>query len=380
MKNAEEYILANSECVSEDTLKLYAFDKKSGEEKRLIELHLAGCEMCSDMVEGLRMYKSEEDFEKDLSLLNEKIEGEVKIIPLRPVKRYLYLAAVLCLIFGTAVFLSRIMKESDRNERKIAESGNYERKNQQAKDTAEMEKNPAVAENNATEISEKEKPEEPLQHKNIVVENKKELVAAGKAMEEIEKESVVNLDVALEDLPSLTLAEDEKQQENDLAKTVSEGTEYNRASEPGAVDHKEETVAFVQSKKVNRDNKSKALTATGQAASESVETLKPEVSSAKAYELFLQGRYKEAAAIAERQKEDGDTISYLKAVLLKENKRKSEALFRGVQAGSVFYRASRFELGRLMKLRGAKGWEVVLKELSEGQDSTAVKSRLLLKN
>lgn len=377
MKNAEQNILENSDCVKEEALKRYAFGEPSLTERREIELHLAGCELCSDMVEGLRMYKSKEDFEKELNLLNRGIESGGRVISIKPIRKYLSIAAVLLIIAGSGIFISRTLQENSRREREVSDSRSFDKKNLSPEVPLNADNNPAD--------TVKQTPE-PYQNKNTEDVSKiKAVVEESKEISLVSKEQTYD---DASDLPIGTSETGEAFVPSDLPATamndhlqkqeVKAPEVESRAAAPNKNLLTQETLIETVAAKRKASGRGKKKSATDQELSEQASGEDDEIGRAEVYRLFMSGSTEEAFKILSRRGEDGDTISYLKAMLEKKSKLKSENLFRSVRSGSAFYRASQFELGLLMKERGDKGWERVFRELSKGQDSTAVRSRQLL--
>lgn len=385
MKSMEEDILRDSDCVTEEALKRYAFDRVSSVEKRMIELHLAGCDMCSDMAEGFRLYKNEEHFEEDLQAIRNKLLDKGKVIPLYPIRRYLSIAAVLVIILGSAIFISRMMQEQDRREREVADAGVYKPKNAPAIDSVWPEKNPAEAEKIALKETTKGSNAEPVKNKAIVMESMEKTVSAESPTDDLPQEVPVSdtrtgeVSVA-EDVPGIAMTKNLTDDEAGLIK--SEAKDHEAASRTAAVPDllNEEVSTVALSRKTKAQQSRKVGSEKAETRSEAADAGDFNRASGKIYELYQSGRKSEAAKMAASLPEDGGLISYLKAISEKKDKNRAEALFRSVQSNSEFYRESRLELGRLMKARGADGWESVIQELSRGQDSTARKSRELLRD
>ena len=114
MKNADD-LLNTTICPEDKTLQDYAFNKLLLEEKRRVELHLADCEMCNDMVEGMQNL-GEKNFETTLKNLQTKVdeESKVKIIPFWGWKKMLSLAAGLALVLVVSRVISSKAWQSER--------------------------------------------------------------------------------------------------------------------------------------------------------------------------------------------------------------------------------------------------------------------------
>ena len=89
MKGGDE-ILKNSDCPNDQTLQDYAYHRLSGIALRKVELHLADCEMCNDLVEGMQSM-NEQSFNADVKKLQTKVleKSKTRIIPLWGLKKIL---------------------------------------------------------------------------------------------------------------------------------------------------------------------------------------------------------------------------------------------------------------------------------------------------
>jgi hypothetical protein len=383
MKHVERHILENSDCISEQALKRYAFDHSTGDEKRQIELHLAGCEICSDMVEGMRLFKRQEAFEHDLEELQQKLNGGGKVRGLHPYRRYLSIAAVMLLILGSALFISRQMSQNSHRERELADAGIQDKREREAQAESTIEKNPAVAVEKlpATTAEKKDKQKEDTQVFSDKVEEKEVTISA--------KEEATGFRQAESDIPSSTseLAEADDmvmskapaaRQEpavEDLSREKKQHTDL-MSTETGATAEAETVLLTKSVKSVTRKAEKKSKNAAVSTVSKAD---KERDDVAALYRLYLNGKERQALKMAERMNEDQDTVAYVKARLMRQNRSRSAALYRSVHPGSVFYRESRYELAQLMKEAGERGWEDILRELTAITDSTGQKATRLLK-
>jgi hypothetical protein len=112
MKGGEE-ILSHSDCPDDQTLQEYAYQRLSGAAMRKVELHLADCEMCNDMVEGMQSMK-EPEFKADVKKLQDKVlnESRSRVIPLFGWKKMLSMAAAVALIFVIGGIFYNKMEEA----------------------------------------------------------------------------------------------------------------------------------------------------------------------------------------------------------------------------------------------------------------------------
>src|ERR1035438_6361935 len=73
MKVKLDNIFSDSECISEETMFAYIENKLTPMERRVVEVHLASCELCSDALEGLSLVKDKDKIRRIVADINEKI-------------------------------------------------------------------------------------------------------------------------------------------------------------------------------------------------------------------------------------------------------------------------------------------------------------------
>ena len=105
-------------CPDHETLVRYARDLSTPEEAREVELHLAGCPLCSDAVDGLMMMDSETDLTADIAELHARIdaaivEKETRVFSFRP---YMRLAASLVFLCASVGALYLFLRSEKNNE------------------------------------------------------------------------------------------------------------------------------------------------------------------------------------------------------------------------------------------------------------------------
>ncbi len=140
MKGGDE-ILKNSDCPNDQTLQDYAYHRLSGIALRKVELHLADCEMCNDLVEGMQSM-NEQSFNADVKKLQTKVleKSKTRIIPLWGLKKILSMAAVVALIFVVSRLFYTQMDATKNNE--IAMNDKVEQKeNENSAEPSAMEQN-----------------------------------------------------------------------------------------------------------------------------------------------------------------------------------------------------------------------------------------------
>ena len=109
------YLFSTSTCPSDETLKQYAFGLLQGEDKRRVELHLAACEICSDMVEGMQISGSLSSFNDEVELIKTEARSrlkqqEIKVIPIYK-QRYFSIAAMLALLIGFGFLIRTFLND-----------------------------------------------------------------------------------------------------------------------------------------------------------------------------------------------------------------------------------------------------------------------------
>jgi hypothetical protein len=287
------------------------------------------------------------------------------------------------LILGSALFISRQMSQNSRRERELADAGIQDNREREAQAESTIEKNPAVAVEKlpATTAEKKDKQKEDTKVFSDKVEEKEVTISA--------KEEATGFRQAESDIPSSTseLAEADDmvmskapaaRQEpavEDLSREKKQHTDL-MSTETGATAEAETVLLTKSVKSVTRKAEKKSKNAAVSTVSKAD---KERDDVAALYRLYLNGKERQALKMAERMNEDQDTVAYVKARLMRQNRSRSAVLYRSVHPGSVFYRESRYELAQLMKEAGERGWEDILRELTAITDSTGQKADRLLK-
>lgn len=181
LKEKLKYILTSGDCPSIDELQLYHEGKLSSDKKFEIEDHIAGCEICNDIIEGFSnvsahdINKAEKEIKQRVAYL---FYTEKKKKPLIIYKK-IAVAASIILVSGTIFLVYKLYNSSPE----IAEVKN------KITETKITEKNaPVVAENDPVEIKAKKN------HESQVVEKDKPLMESlGMENLELEKSSDIKL-------------------------------------------------------------------------------------------------------------------------------------------------------------------------------------------
>ncbi|HBS85451.1 MAG: hypothetical protein A2W91_16720 [Bacteroidetes bacterium GWF2_38_335] len=108
-----------SDCPPDKVKKDYLDGKLSAEMKRSFELHLAGCEMCSDEIEGMSVINDPARIASVVSEINAEIDhktGEKKAKVFFLETRWRAVAAIVILIIVSAVVLMNISIEKDSKQ------------------------------------------------------------------------------------------------------------------------------------------------------------------------------------------------------------------------------------------------------------------------
>jgi len=102
MLNKANILFNSSECPSEQTLRDYQAGILSTEKNRLVENHLADCEMCSDYVEGLSLLTNADELDNEAQLIVARINKRTS----KKNKIWLYaIAASLLLAIAFTTFI-----------------------------------------------------------------------------------------------------------------------------------------------------------------------------------------------------------------------------------------------------------------------------------
>jgi hypothetical protein len=381
MMNAEKDIMENGACFSDEALKRYAYHQSSAAEKRAIELHLAGCEMCNDMVEGLRAFERQDVFEASLDKTLKRIEEKPKVIPLSGLKRFYAIAAILVVVLLSGFFISKLMEQEADQGKELAELRKPLKKEADTEDSANAENYPADAKE--PHLSEETPPIKEESVKMVgpqVSENATTLntVSVQEDLAEISPDMALNKEEAA--MPSTVSTDDvpasaEKEQIKNLATGAPPEAKFDHNLFSGSKHLEQVDEIQVVSKK----SRSRNLLSQKESKPKKAEKLYDSKSEAsKAYQFYLEGNEKALKEIIRKRGGDGDTLSYLSGKSEKKNVGRAIALYEQVRSNSVFYREAQYEVGLLMKKEKTAGWENKLRSIANGQDSTAIKAQKLL--
>lgn len=107
MKEDNNILNHNNECLTSDTLIKYIKGELSGMERNLVERHISSCEMCSDELEGLSIMQHPEKVEEISNELDRKIDS----LTAKPERKIPYLgfyariAASIIVILGISTII-----------------------------------------------------------------------------------------------------------------------------------------------------------------------------------------------------------------------------------------------------------------------------------
>ncbi len=117
-KSDSHPIFKLTDCPEDIQLLRYVQQKLSKEEIREVELHLSGCEICSDQVDGMRIAGSEAILTQDVAEINARIEKRIAALETKviPISRYTYytIAASLLLLLGIGFLFNYFVGEAKK--------------------------------------------------------------------------------------------------------------------------------------------------------------------------------------------------------------------------------------------------------------------------
>jgi tetratricopeptide (TPR) repeat protein len=405
MKNADD-LLNTTICPEDKTLQDYAFNKLLLEEKRRVELHLADCEMCNDMIEGMQNL-GEKNFETTLKNLQTKVdeESKVKIIPFWGWKKMLSLAAGLALVFVVSrVIFMQLEQEKSKEIAMVESKEKTEAQNPPLESSSEMDTT-LVATNNNNEVL-----EEIQTAKTVVLKESENNFAFNNKLEN--KENVLKEEVTQSDntTKSLNLNDDivavtgiaapVPQQEDIAIESASKRANTDAAIFQTEDDDKGVSLSeiVVSSKGNKRNKKSNSKVAEkkmkNKSDSRSDQTFSqteinrpavvsyPKLHARVPLQFMKNGDYKNSLAFAEdllHLEPNNDTAQFIIGFSLMKLNRIEEAKAMltkvSVNADSPYIREAMFELALLKKAAGDESYKQTMKALAGGRDTTALKAR-----
>ena len=164
----------SNECPSQEMLEKYAFDELSSKEAHTLERHVLNCNMCEDVIDGLKKFDSRDQYTTLVRKVQDRVQPKKKM-------PYLAIAAGLALLVGLSIYLT-----NDRNTEQLSE--NVSKTKPLTEDTitpsnAELQDAPAlqdsiqVADGNETSLVQKEERSSATKEKSKVIVEKKNQIA-----------------------------------------------------------------------------------------------------------------------------------------------------------------------------------------------------------
>ncbi len=79
MKHTFQHIFSQTECISPHTAEEYVHGRLSAKDTRIVELHIADCNICSDLIEGVEeTSKQNIDIQQVIGIIDSKIDARIK--------------------------------------------------------------------------------------------------------------------------------------------------------------------------------------------------------------------------------------------------------------------------------------------------------------
>jgi hypothetical protein len=419
MKGGDE-ILKNSDCPDDQTLQDYAYNRLSGIALRKVELHLADCEMCDDVVEGMQSM-NEQSFNADVKKLQTKVleKSKTRIIPLWGLKKILSMAAVVALIFVVSRLFYTQMDATKNNE--IAMNDKVEQKeNEKSAEPSAFEQNEpsGLNENNSTipnkqanrvedlsvppsSVSEESPQNGNSSLNNIQTDNikaiplEKDIAIANAPAQQGKRfaESPSGADDAFSGKVSADESEDatvKALERPDIAAPKAESavnmSEVEISSKKKSSRKNNKSVKDFESeqKSKTKDKSSQANEKKEQAASsKSGGAAYPKLHARVPLQFMKDGNYQSALDFAKdllQAEPENDTaqfiIGYSLVKLNKVEEGKTYLQMVADNANSPYDREAIFELALLKMKAGDESYKQTMKALAGGKDSTAAKARV----
>lgn len=407
---ATEDILNSTTCPSDQMLQDYAYHRLKGSSLRKVELHLAQCEMCNDMVEGMQAMK-EEEFNAEVKNLQEKVlvESKTKVVAMWSWKKIMSLAAVLVLILVVSRFfyvrmdsgidrqlaLKNEKKEGKHSEPQQTESTVLEDANEYTEsENPESEttvqpgivdamKSDQVVPNTAND---QQMATSPNQAKSVLLLNDITKNLEDSKTMAGSREAKAEEDLVIADQSAATTAGKATTDETDAIATVSSPLpeqKENYLSELETVSKKRSTgkknKVTEKSNVADKRNFNEAPTAPNKNAGGSY----PKLHARVPLQFMKDGNYQYALETAKdlyQAEPENDTAQFIIGFsLIKLNRiEEGKTYLKQVaeNANSPYDREAIFELALLQMKAGDPDYKKTMKALAGGRDSTAAKARV----
>lgn len=420
MKGGEE-ILSHSDCPDDQTLQDYAYQRLSGAALRKVEMHLADCEMCNDMVEGMQSMR-EPEFHADVKKLQDKVlqESRSRVIPLFGWKKMLSMAAAVALIFLIGGIFYNKMDEAVPGKMAMTKEEKTSGENVVQSESL----SPGVAETRKETVDQEEKispknPEGQVEDVNLedaiappsVAEQSPEPSARlsrdqYKVIPQTKENADVNDFVRKPEVKDVALTSDDVAAEKVV---IDAGSTFTGVVDPPVVQEvvslenedqiitvevsskkrsaKKESKSVAQQGSVSKkevSNKSKTPTENKQAKTTSAAPagVYPKLHARVPLQFMKDGNYQSAFDFAKdllQLEPENDTaqfiIGYSLVRLNKIEEGKKYLQQVADNANSPYDREAIFELALLKMKAGDQSYKQTMKALSGGRDSTALKAR-----
>ena len=403
MKAADE-ILNNSACPEDQTLQDYAYHRLTGSELRRVEIHLAGCEMCSDMVEGMQSMK-ENDFKEEVHAIQQRVskQTQTRVIGIFPWKKIMSLAAVLVLILVVSRFFY-VQMESGKDEKLALKNESTASPKMESEETA-----PTVVSEPTEQVDEIQQEPVKIVQQQVQEKVSEDLPTSGSSLapstveddlvsspapeskKEILEESRLT-STSIEGAP----ARDNFLSGNPEQKKLEKATVFNTLSNTDAVQSESLSLNEVAVVSSNKRSKRKTKALEKSSADQGVDFAEeiavpgkkvkapyPKLHARVPLQFMKDGNYKsafEAARDLSQLEPENDTAQFIMGYALVKLNRVEEAKVYlqkvADNANSPYDREALFELALLKMKAGDESYKQTMKALAGGRDSTAAKARV----
>jgi len=140
MKNKEGKIFKRTKCPPEGMLEAYHMGKLSEIDKRNIEAHIIDCPMCSDELEGLEQFASNEKHQNAVDDIQSRINSKYGFLNKAP-SYYLYIggiAATILIAIISGYLIVGVIQKSNKNQIAQNLEQQIDKKEQQKQDSTKL--------------------------------------------------------------------------------------------------------------------------------------------------------------------------------------------------------------------------------------------------
>jgi hypothetical protein len=339
-----KHIQDSGECPDDDLLRQYAAGILQGELHRKVELHLADCDMCNDIVEGMSLVGAD-DFQKSINTIHQRVDehsAKSRVVPMR----WYAIAASMLLIAGLSV-LVYLMLDTSSEPLNLAELRKKEIPNTEqgtiANVSDEQQTVEPVVENSKAESSSDRPQGESLLESAIESVKKSEEDAREEGLAVMSA-----VDDAVEAAAPVTLS---------TLKRAGETRNTRSFADMPEAEAKTSAKVALQNEQVGKKRSTEVVYKGTPAVAETDQVATAVSAVSKDEELFFEAKriYSSKATKAK---------NLLKPIL--------------ANAQSPYYRESKLLLAIINEQEKSGSGKLILQELSTGNDSTATKARKLL--